>query len=63
MIQSARPARPARPARQPLSKQQNDKTQRILKRALGADWAQRYLETRLFDVLTDGEVVSDSSLS
>ncbi len=41
--------------------QKNDKTRRILERAFGADWAQRYLETMLFDVSADDEVVSDSS--
>lgn len=29
--------------------QKNDKTRRILARAFGPDWAQRYLETMLFD--------------
>lgn len=29
--------------------QKNDKTRRILERAFGADWAQRYLQTMLFD--------------
>ncbi|PZO60378.1 MAG: phycocyanobilin:ferredoxin oxidoreductase [Phormidesmis priestleyi] len=43
-----------------LQQQKNDKTRRILERAFGAAWAQRYLETMLFDVSAD-EVVSDSS--
>ncbi|NJM99545.1 MAG: phycocyanobilin:ferredoxin oxidoreductase [Phormidesmis sp. RL_2_1] len=33
-----------------LQQQQNDKTRRILVRAFGEEWAQRYLETMLFDV-------------
>ncbi|MGC1309549.1 MAG: phycocyanobilin:ferredoxin oxidoreductase [Phormidesmis sp.] len=32
-----------------LQQQKNDKTRRILERAFGKDWAQRYLETMLFD--------------
>ncbi|MEM8602557.1 MAG: phycocyanobilin:ferredoxin oxidoreductase [Cyanobacteria bacterium P01_H01_bin.121] len=30
--------------------QQNDKTRRVLEKAFGAEWANRYLETMLFDV-------------
>jgi len=32
-----------------LQQQKNDKTRRILERAFDKDWAQRYLETMLFD--------------
>ena len=32
-----------------LQQQKNDKTRRILERAFGAEWAQRYLQTMLFD--------------
>ena len=32
-----------------LQQQKNDKTRRILERAFGADWAERYLQTMLFD--------------
>ncbi len=32
-----------------LQQQKNDKTRRILERAFDQDWAQRYLETMLFD--------------
>lgn len=32
-----------------LQQQQNDKTRRILERAFGAEWADRYLQTMLFD--------------
>ncbi len=40
--------------------QKNDKTRRILERAFGEAWAQRYLETMLFDVAAEEVVVSDS---
>jgi len=36
--------------------QQNDKTRRILERAFDKQWAQRYLETMLFDCAEDGLV-------
>lgn len=32
-----------------LQQQQNDKTRRILERAFGTEWAERYLQTMLFD--------------
>lgn len=32
-----------------LQQQQNDKTRRILERAFGSEWAERYLQTMLFD--------------
>ncbi|MEO0455308.1 MAG: phycocyanobilin:ferredoxin oxidoreductase [Cyanobacteria bacterium P01_A01_bin.114] len=32
-----------------LKQQQNDKTRRVLERAFGAEWAERYLQTMLFD--------------
>ncbi|MEM9904862.1 MAG: phycocyanobilin:ferredoxin oxidoreductase [Cyanobacteria bacterium P01_D01_bin.44] len=32
-----------------LQQQQNDKTRRILERAFGTEWAERYLKTMLFD--------------
>ena len=47
-----------------LQQQQNDKTRRILERALDKEWAQRYLQTMLFDVApesTTDVIVTDSS--
>jgi phycocyanobilin:ferredoxin oxidoreductase len=32
--------------------QQNDKTRRVLEQAFGVEWANRYMETMLFDVAT-----------
>jgi phycocyanobilin:ferredoxin oxidoreductase len=32
--------------------QQNDKTRRVLEKSFGAEWADRYMTTMLFDVLT-----------
>ncbi len=33
-----------------LQQQQNDKTRRVLEKAFGADWAERYMTTVLFDL-------------
>ncbi|MEO0825013.1 MAG: phycocyanobilin:ferredoxin oxidoreductase [Cyanobacteria bacterium J06635_15] len=36
-----------------LQQQQNDKTRRILEQAFGTEWAERYLQTMLFDYVRD----------
>ncbi|MDA0265456.1 MAG: phycocyanobilin:ferredoxin oxidoreductase [Cyanobacteria bacterium] len=47
--------------------QQNDKTRRILERAFGAEWADRYLQTMLFDCVDttnhDANVTVGNALS